>query len=178
MTTDPPRVVGLDLALRASGLALPDGTLHTLKIPNRIRGYRRHAWLAEELVARLNPVAPDLVSIEAYALGAPGRLSLVRLGEAGGLVRTLFARAGWPWIEVPQALVKKTATGRGNADKADVMAAAEDDAQRRGLPMPDNTDEADAYWLRWIGEDAAAFLAAGDDLPGSLSSIDTDHAHT
>ncbi len=71
----------------------------------------------------------------------------------GGIVASITAECearGIPYCGIPIATIKKAATGRGNADKAAMVAAA---AARWPGWEPETDDEADA---RWIAEAAAA----------------------
>lgn len=54
---------------------------------------------------------------------------------------------GHQLIEVSPSALKKFATGKGNAAKADMRMAL---YQRAGLDVPDN-DQVDAWWLRQWG---------------------------
>jgi len=57
----------------------------------------------------------DLVYMEDYALGAKGKV--FNLGENGGLLKWKMWKAGVPFHLVGPTVVKKFASGKGNADK-------------------------------------------------------------
>jgi hypothetical protein len=57
----------------------------------------------------------DLVFLEDYALGAKGKV--FNLGENGGLLKWKMWKAGVPFHLVGPTVVKKFASGKGNADK-------------------------------------------------------------
>lgn len=140
-------VVGLDLSTKRIGFAAADGQL--LSISGHAGAedpYRRLHELTRELsrAFRVRPPGPDLVAVEDYALGAPGRLSLVRLGEIGGIVRTWLFEQDWPIVLVSPSSVKRFATGNGNAKKEQMIARAIELGARGNV----NDDEADAFHLR------------------------------
>lgn len=140
-----PAVLGVDLALRATGIAFPDGTSTSYVPPSSATDtVRLNLILGAVTDALEEPV--DLVAIEGYSYGSSGR-SLVGLAEVGGLVRWAIWRAGIDRLEVPPAVLKRAATGKGNADKVAVLIAARD---RLGYDGVDH-NEADARWLQVIG---------------------------
>lgn len=55
------------------------------------------------------------VIIEDYALGAKGRV--FNIAECTGLFKHKVHRNGWHMITIPPTVIKKFATGKGNADK-------------------------------------------------------------
>lgn len=146
-------VVGLDLSTKRIGFAAADGEL--LSISGHAGAedpYRRLHELTRDLVRTftLRPPRPDLVVVEDYALGAPGRLSLVRLGEIGGIVRTWLFEQDLPVVLVSPSSVKRFATGNGNAKKDQMIARAIELGARGSV----NDDEADAFHLRRMGRAA------------------------
>lgn len=148
-----PLVVGADLSIAKTGLALSVGELVTITPAPGVKGYDRLRPMAQAVLSRCNPA--DLVVIEGYDPHPRGALALIRAAELGGIVRAGLNELGVPWLEVPPSTLKKRATGKGNAGKPDVVAAAIHDGGR-----PANDDEADAYWLRAIGLE----LIAGVEL--------------
>lgn len=155
----PPQVVGLDLSLTATGIALPDGHLLTLAPGKGLRGVARLHDIRAAAFTLIAPYATTLVTIEgpAYsrALGAGHH-------EAAGLwwliVYELTAR-GIPHAVVPPTSLKKYATGRGNATKPDMRMAL---YQRADLDLRDD-NQVDAAWLRYAGLDALGHPVV--DLP-------------
>lgn len=141
------RVLGLDLSLTSTGVALPDGTVALLS--SRHRGVERLADL-QDAIKRV--AAVDLVVIEGYSMGGQRGSSGVAqaLGELGGVVRLALFDMGVPFAEVPPSTLKKFACGKGNANKNEMLLAA---AQRLGYSGSSN-DGADALWLRAAGLDA------------------------
>ena len=152
---DRPAVMGLDLSLTRTGVALPSGETFSV-VPttgSEDRGKRLHEiWLG--IATWLNMCAggdrygptPELVAIERYNPGGVQGFTMAHLGELGGVVRCNLAARGIAWLEVPPATIKKLATGHGNANKEEMIAAA-----RAAGATVANSDEADAYWLREWG---------------------------
>ena len=100
----------------------------------RFAGIANRAW---ELLAEHQP---ELVFIEGYSFAS--QHGGEKLGELGGILRLrLLVEA--PMFEVPPAMLKKWATGKGNANKATVVSAV---SQRHGMLLS-NDDEADALAL-------------------------------
>lgn len=152
-----PRVVGLDLSLTATGMALAGGVTVTIKPTakgdwrlTQIRGTVRDALEACQLAPAADLVVIEDLPTHAHAAGITGMVH--------GAVRTLLH--DWlPYVTVPPALLKKYATGKGNSDKTAMALAA---FKRAGIEFADN-DQCDAAWLRWMGLDAIGFPAF--DLP-------------
>lgn len=138
------RVVGFDLSLRATGVADVDGSLHTIKT-KKLRGVERLSYIECYLTPFI--LRADLVVIEGYSFGSKGRATF-NIGELGGVIRLACHRAHTSVLECPPTVVKKLATGKGNASKDEVLAAAIEDGAK-----PTNYDESDAYWLRKWGQE-------------------------
>ncbi|MFJ6748296.1 hypothetical protein ACIQNI_08910 [Streptomyces sp. NPDC091266] len=143
-----PRVIGLDLSLRATGVAAP-GWARTIRSTGRIddratvRRSRLRSLLAEILLATGRP---ELVLVEGPSYGSQGAGTWDRAGLWWLVVDALHAR------DLPVAIVPPTcralyATGRGNAPKEDVIAAVR---ERYGAEVADD-NQADAYVLAAMG---------------------------
>lgn len=140
-------IAGLDPSTARIGWAAPSG--HTSSLTARAGAAdpaRRLHELAREVerVVRLYPPRPDLVAVEGYALAAPGRLALIRLGEIGGVIRCRLHELCIAYVEIPPTSLKRHATGNGNADKDRMLARARELCPE-GIS---NHDEADAWLLR------------------------------
>lgn len=151
------KVVALDLSLSATGVAETiAGTTpfyRTLRTP-KLRGVERLRWVRSEVL--LHVTDADLVVLEGYAFGRPNQAHYI--GELGGVIKCALDDAGVEWIALPPAVVKKIATGKGNASKDLVLVEA---VKRLGYAGADN-NQADALWLL-----QAALHAY--DLPGAVS---------
>ena len=164
-------VIGLDLSTKRIGIATTSGELHSIASrTGAANPYKRLDELTQALKWNLREQvpAPDLVVIEDYALGSPGRLSLIRLGEIGGIVRTYLYANELPFLLVRPTTLKLFATGHGNADKQTMIGRAIELGARPDL----NDDEADAYHLRRIG------LATLGTLPGDRTDHETKALNT
>jgi crossover junction endodeoxyribonuclease RuvC len=153
-------VVGLDLSLTATGIATPDG------VCTRTSKGKAGASLADRRQRLLNlrlridmvlsPYEPALVVVEGPAFGSRDGHAHDRSGLWWGVVDWLTYNKV-PVAEVPPALVKKYATGKGNAGKDEVLAAV---VRRYPDVEVTNNNEADALVLRamgcdWLGEPLA-----------------------
>lgn len=147
---NPRHVAGIDPSTKCIGYADPTGVTHRIE-PRH--GASDNALRLDELETGLgraiaiHPPRPDLILIEGYSLHSPGRLALIRLGEIGGVIRRMLRANGFEYVEIPPSSLKRFATGRGNATKDQMVAAA----IRLGARGSVNDDEADAFHLRRMG---------------------------
>ena len=101
----------------------------------------------------------DLIVIEDYAMGAKGRV--FNIGENAGLLKWKLWQAGLKFEKVAPTLLKKFATGKGNADKdkmhqafldrfgVNLKASMTPDATKVGNPV---SDIVDAIFLSCYGQ--------------------------
>jgi crossover junction endodeoxyribonuclease RuvC len=129
----------LDLSLTATGVATPD-CVHVLKPPKGCTGVDRLRWFRTAIGQAT--AAADLVVIEQYAFSRANAHSH-EIGELGGVIRLDLSDLQRPFIAVLPNVLKKFATGKGNAGKDDMVGAA----ARAGCPVNDN-NAVDAWWLR------------------------------
>lgn len=101
-------------------------------------------------IARLAADA-DLVAIEGLSYGSRGS-TLDQVHALHWHARLVLHRSAIPTAVVPPAVIKRYATGRGNADKQAMLAAA---IKRLGYTtdQPDD-NESDALWLLALACDA------------------------
>lgn len=150
----------LDLSLAATGAASTNGAgpPFTAILSSRRTGCERLVDLRHLVLEFVDGCA--LVVIEGYSMGTARQPSRAHaLGELGGVVRVALHEQGIPFVEVAPATVKKLATGKGNASKDEVFAAA---IRRLGYDGT-SKDEADARWLleaalQAYGHPAATFV--------------------
>lgn len=149
MTAPPLNIVGVDLGLKVTGLALDAGTIG-LKPRRTDNGYERHWRIATELVALILDTGAHLAVVEDYAPNSRGINATLAAGELGGLVRSLFTVRAIPYALVRPNTLKLYATGKGNADKPAMVDAA---AQRLNIELTGTKvdDLADALWLADLG---------------------------
>jgi crossover junction endodeoxyribonuclease RuvC len=136
-------VAGLDLSLRAPGIALEHVAMVETRLANH-RGPMRLASYRDYLQAAVAEWA-DVVVIEGYSMHSVSR-AVTGLAELGGVIRLMLWEQKVPYVEVAPSRLKKFATGKGNANK-DLMLAS---AIKRGADVDDN-NAADAWWLRQMG---------------------------
>lgn len=133
-----PRIVALDLSLTATGLATPSG-VYVLKPPKGCTGVHRLAWFRSVIGEETGRA--DLVIIEQYAFSRANAHSH-EIGELGGVIRLSLHVNQIRFVAVLPNVLKKFATGKGNAGKDDMVGAA----ARAGCPVNDN-NAVDAWWL-------------------------------
>ena len=184
-------VIGIDPSLTATGVAWPDGTTEVIKWKNSdVERLQNVAWWVEEhLPFRSHDPAVlrrrhCLVVIEGLSYGSKGA-AVTGQAELGAVLRLTLHREGYPFVVIPPSVVKKYATGKGNANKDLVRDAARD---RLGLPAGVTSDECDAAWLRQIGlrlvGDPAAVdvpklhLTALDKVPGLEAALPSPSCST
>ncbi|MBA9003766.1 hypothetical protein [Thermomonospora cellulosilytica] len=152
------RVIGLDLSLTSTGLACHCG-IHRIKSHPRLEitrfsrlriialGVMHHVLGSPEICTPGQRA--DLVVVEDLALSRSTGQHLTRAG-LWHLVMNEVDNEGIPYVIVSPTSLKKYVTGRGNAGKDEVLAAA----IRRWPDAPiHGNDEADAYALQAMGLD-------------------------
>lgn len=143
MTSQPPAVLGLDLSLTATGVALTDGTTHTIKT-KASDGDRRLVQIAHAInVACTGATLAVLEDLPKHAMAA-GITGMVH-----GIARATLLEAGIPYALIAPATLKAYATGKGNGDKTGMAMAA---YKRAELEFTDD-NQCDAWWLRAAGLD-------------------------
>lgn len=134
-----PRILALDLSLRSTGWC--DGEkCGRIKPPDDYDGMRRIRWVRSMVFGMLN--ATNLVVLEGYAFSAHASHAH-ELGELGGVVRVALSDADIRFVDIPPASLKLFATGKGNANKEAMLAAAIRKLDYAGH----SNDEVDALWL-------------------------------
>lgn len=141
--------VGIDPSLSGTGIAQADGLLMTIKTHakpgrknNRLQTIHKAAFDAAGGGHWAGK--PALVMVEDLPTHAK---SAGLTGQAQGVVRLALVDAGVSMMFLAPATLKKFATGKGNADKAAMIAAW--NARNHARVTDDN--QADAAWLRQYG---------------------------
>ena len=146
------KVVGIDPSLTSTGFAARDraGRLRAHALGDAdLRGMPRLVALRNGISRHLDRVQPDLVAYEGYALGFRGKSNTIfDLGELGGIVKLLILERGIDILLIPPNNLKLFATGKGNADKAQVALALE---KQLGVKFS-TSDQYDAAGLLVMGE--------------------------
>lgn len=136
-------VIGLDPSLTGTGVATYQ---HGRLISTTLRGPERMIAIRDKVLNLCRAHRCDLVVMEAPAFSSKGR-SVKEIGGIWWVLRVMLYEADIETLTVPPTVLKKYATGKGNANKTEVIQAA-----WKRLDY-DGTDDniADAMWLRQIG---------------------------
>jgi Holliday junction resolvasome RuvABC endonuclease subunit len=150
-------VIGIDPSITATGLCDHAGRLSVAGGPAYM-GDKRLTVIESAVQQLANLARPDLAVIEFLPqhMKAAGITGMVQ-----GVVRNALFKLGVPYVTITPATLKKFATGRGDADKADMRMAL---YKRTGGDVRSD-DMVDAWWLR-----AAGLQALGEgvvDLPAA-----------
>lgn len=142
------RVAAFDLSLTSTGVAVVEhgrlASVDRLQPKGKVgRGYPRLRHIRSTVLDVATLVPADVVAVEGPAFGAQGD-AYHQLAGLWWLVTEALHATGIPLVVVPPATVKTFATGKGNAGKDLVLAAA----VRRFVDVPiDGNDQADAAWI-------------------------------
>jgi len=118
----------------------------TIHLPKE-RGLSRLQLIADQVIQTMGVWEPDLIVIEGYAYAINIR-SFITLVEVGTAIRLALHSMHLPWMEVPVTVLKKWATGKGNASKDEMALAVKN---KWGFESPSN-DIVDAYALAQMGQ--------------------------
>ena len=159
---NPPRVIGLDPSITATGIAWHDGSTTTTRDTTTIGDVRLdniarwvgHAAQYHPGLLRRDEHGEDrrahLAVIEDLPINAKGAGIT---GMAQGVIRHTLLDCSVPYALVTPSGLKKYATGNGNANKSDMRMAL---YKHTGLDLRDD-NEVDAWWLRAMGLDHLGF---------------------
>lgn len=139
------RVLGLDLSTASSGLAMPDGTCHTLRPRTKNDPGRRLHEILMLVEPYLRLAKAQLAVIEIPVVGRNGTTTR-RIIEVVGVIRARLHEHDVRDAEVIATSLKLFATGSGNADKQKVTGYVRNYGGKVA-----NDDEADAWILRAMG---------------------------
>lgn len=163
---DLPAVLGLDLSTRRTGIAFPNGRTHAWDFPERWHPDQRLHILRGRLTVALRRFKPALVVAEKAIPTSTRTYGALR--ECRGALGDARWTAGLDddqVVYIAPGTLKRYATGRGNADKADMVGAA----RGAGAEVAGD-DEADAWLLRALG-------IAGLGGPDLLAPLGADPGH-
>lgn len=151
-------VLGIDPSLTSSGFVvlLDTDMVERMAFQSKRSGVPRLLEIEQKAVDLINKYAPSMIAIETCFAGIRGGTAIA-LGELSGILRTAIYRKGNGWIDVAPAQVKKFATGKGVADKDQMLMQV---YKRWSIEFRTH-DEADAYVLAQI---ARAVLDGTDGL--------------
>jgi crossover junction endodeoxyribonuclease RuvC len=146
--------VGLDLSLASTGIARIVGEQITASriVPRKLTGHDRLSYILDAIEDHVED-NPALIAVEGPSFGSAAGARQAGHHERGGLW-WLVTHALWldrrPTAVVPPATLKRYATGKGNATKDAVLAAA---IRRYQQVSFDGNDQADALILAAMGAD-------------------------
>jgi len=143
-------ILGLDLSLTATGWAVSPDEFGVERTAGTCRGTDRLLEYRHWLEVMCDGYLPDKAVIEGYSFGSKGR-AVFNIAEWGGVARLALVDKGVPFVEVPPSVLKKYATGRGNAPKPDMRMEL---YKRTGLDVADD-NAVDALWLLAVGRELA-----------------------
>lgn len=144
-------VVGLDLSITATGICGRHADTWTVGGKADL-GDRRLSLIVDSIIGAIGldgwVAKHTLVVIEGLAIHGPG--GAMAAAQLMGAVKVALMDHGSTYVEVPPSTLKKYATGKGNATKADMAVAL---YKRAGIELA-NDNEVDAWWLRAAGMQA------------------------
>jgi len=169
-------IIGIDYSLTSPAVCIENGELmfffltskkkHIGKFGNNIFGYehkeyttpiQRFSYISDFVFDVIDQVPNPKVFIEGYSFGSKGR-GVFQIAENCGILKYRLQEANIPYDTIVPSVVKKGATGKGNADK-DMMYEAFIketnidlkkllDTDKVGNPV---SDIADAYFIKKVG---------------------------
>ena len=166
-------VVGIDPSLTGFAMVAmyQDGTtvekeIKTKAVKTLSDRMTRLRTLAREAESFVKEHIPELCLIEGYAFGAKGR-AIISLGELGGVVRHFVVGLADNTVEVPPSTVKRFLTGKGNANKLDVVQKL-----GRRFDREFKTDNiADAFGLALLGSVVLDFRSPNTNFERDAVSL-------
>ncbi len=144
-------IVGLDIGFKKLGVCILQEGGHVSSFvfvgtEKKVDEKKYYAKLSESLgggvLMRL--INADLVCVE-KPFGVMG--NAVKLHELLGIFKYKLIEWNIPYVEIPQTTLKKFATGKGNAQKSDMVIKA---YKEFGFEA-ETEDEVDAFWCMKVG---------------------------
>ena len=169
-------IIGIDYSLTSPAVCVNDGSLKyfyltskkkwTGRISEDIIGYEHKEWtdpierfkyISDFALDIISPLLNPQIYIEGYSYGSKGQ-GLFQIAENCGILKYRLQEEQLPYATVVPSVVKKGATGKGNADKemmyeAFVKETKLDlkkifDTEKVGNPI---SDIADSYFIQKVG---------------------------
>jgi Holliday junction resolvasome RuvABC endonuclease subunit len=139
------RVIGLDLSLTSTGVAPSDGDPYRIKTTSSQSLPKRLHIIADGIKREVDKTAQDVLLV-IEEVPSHAAFSITGLAKVHGAVLYVLGE-DTPYVYVTPPVLKKYATGKGNANKDVVLAAA----IRRFDFEGTSNDEADAWILMNLG---------------------------
>jgi len=171
-------IVGIDYSLTSPCVCINNGNLmwffltkkkkHIGQLSEDIIGYEHKEWTDPiERFTNISEFVIDILSqcynpqtyIEGYSYGSKGQ-ALFQIAENCGILKHRLREQGYPYKIIVPSVVKKGATGKGNADK-DMMYEAFNKETKIDLKKLFDTDKvgnpvsdiADSYFIQKVGNE-------------------------
>lgn len=140
-------IMGLDASLTSTGVCYRAGAEElVLTLKTKDKGPLRLRFLRNAVRQLVQEQGVTLVIYEGYSMRSKGKV--FNIGELGGVLQVELWEQGVDVLVVPPTTLKQAATGKGNADKPAMLAAAQ---ETFGVTITQD-DEVDAFWLMMFGE--------------------------
>lgn len=144
-------VIGIDASPTASGIALPDGTTQTWKIPDLKKDGHHTGPRLENIFRRFRDVLTDweadIIVMEGYNVGMKQFGHVFQIGEVGGVFKLAVNMFQIPLLVVSPSARSQFGCGKGGQPKKVVKESWE---KLTGLKFADD-NQTDAHILREIG---------------------------
>ena len=139
-------IMGLDLSLTSTGYSINSDTS---VITSKSKGAKRLFEISSTIVELCLEYGVTIVIIEGYSF-ASRNSQAHSIGELGGAVRMRLWENNIPFVDVPPTCRAKFATGRGNANKNEVVSSI---SAKTGIIWSGAgaDDRCDAWILEQIG---------------------------
>lgn len=141
-------MLAIDPSLTSSGYAFRrDEDLAVGRImPKTLRGCPRLNFIQKTFLELVERSEPEAIILEGYSMGSHGRV--FDIGELGGVLKLIAFQHELEVLIVPPATLKKWVTGKGNANKKQMIAAV----KKKWKVEFKSNDECDAVALLHFGE--------------------------
>jgi len=150
------KILAIDQSYTSCGIVvLNDGKMHYCErfVTDKTKDIYERAWdLVEHLRAIALNCKPDIIALEGLAFAKNGNATRDLAGLQSAIITVLRFIDDYHVVIIPPNTVKKTATGKGNASKDDMVDALPHEVRQEfdALGVRKTTglqDLSDAYWI-------------------------------
>lgn len=150
------KILAIDQSYTSSGIViLDDGVMTYCErfVTDKEKDVFERAWeLTEQLRAIALNCKPDLIAMEGLAFAKNGNATRDLAGLQHTIMTVMRFVDGWPVVIISPNTVKKTATGKGNAKKDEMVLQLPADVRSEfdALGVKKTTglqDLSDAFWI-------------------------------